>query len=675
MTKTVKTAGKPAKSAEYGADSIRKLSDSAHVRKRVAMYLGSADNAGIFHAAREVYDNSLDEYQNGHAKTIEIILSKDGNTMTVRDDGRGMPVGKQKDGENALTVALTNLKAGGKFDEKSYKGGVIGLHGVGAKACNFTSEKFEVVVWRDGKCWTQRFQKGAPVSKVEELPKRLKERRHGTETTFTPDMTVFTEAAKDKPAYDAEQIRKWLSSSIHLCKGLTVHFTQGAVTKTYTSEKGGAGYVLQRAKRDGRTAMHKEPVQYEGKTLQFALLWVNTEDALTEWIGFANRAPTPEGGTHVQGLKRAIGKALSETSKRNKATTDDLADGLYALINVAVVEPKFKGQTKGALGNNEVEKAVFEEAYAFLRSYFAKGPGKSLARTLLERAVQLGKVREQSRKLRKAVQETTTTGGVLPPKLARATKCTVAQRELFIVEGDSAGGSAKKARDTRYQEVLPLRGKFLNAGKESLATLLGHVDVQNILKSIGVRINPKDPKNSDMSKVRVGKILLLMDADPDGRHIESLALVLIERYAPELVERGLVYIVRSPLFRATSPDGKQRWYGESLEEIAKKSKRDPAKLNVSRLKGHGEANANELKEYALSPLTRKLRKLESSKKEVAIVLRVMGEDAQARKELLGIQPIQESDEDLTSKSTNHKVKALPAPKTAAKATKPARKAA
>jgi DNA gyrase subunit B len=625
------------KGNKYNADSMTTLSGMEHIQKRPSMYIGGTDAAGMFHLFKEAFDNALDEAQNGYAKRVWVTLADDGKSVTVRDDGRGIPVEKnKKTGESALTMALTRLQTGGKFDSKSYSTSA-GLHGVGVKATNALSTELIATVWRDGGCWQQKFAKGKPTTAVK--PVKVKGPKHGTEITFTPDPAVF----KGVGAFDVKQIKSFLSAAAHLCSGLSITFTYKGKVIEYLSKEGLGGYVIELAKKSGVKLQH-DPMVFESKdgTVRVGLAWSTwTDEAQNCLQGIVNLSLTPEGGTHVNGFRKAVVNSLRGAVNKVDARPDDLLDNLFAVIAVEVKDPKFKGQTKGALGNSETEKVVYDYLKEFLDEQFTKGKGRKLAKAVCERAKSLKKLHEESKKLRSAANSLSVVKnerGQLPEKLAAsARECPANLRELFVVEGQSAGGTAKGARNRFFQEVLPLKGKIVNAARTTVAKTMENDEVQSLVKSIGIKLDLRDSKKNDLSHMRVGRICLLMDADPDGQHISSLVLTFIIERCPQLIEQGYVYIVRSPLFRGVSKDGKKHWFADSIQDLESKSGKKSSSINVSRLKGHGEADEEELAEYAMNPKTRKFIKIILDKGCVKRIKMVMGEDARARKELLGLE--------------------------------------
>lgn len=628
---------------EYSGKSITVLTDREHLRARPGMYVGSVDEAGCFHIWREVFDNAADEFQNGHAKSIFVKISDDCMSAVVRDDGRGIPVDiHPKTKQSTLTTALTVLKAGGKFDKKAYSAGSSGLHGVGVKATNALSDQFVATVWRDGKVYRQTFEKGKPTSKVTTIkPIKGIKLKHGTQIEFTPDLKDIFK--KVKVAFNPKAIRSWLASIVHLCPGLTVTFSYKGKEDVFHSKEGLGGYVMRLAKNCGVKVQH-DPIVFENakKTVRIAFAWSEwTTEAKSETKGFVNLAPTPEGGTHINGFRKAVVAALRGAFPKTEARPDDLLDNVFAVVAVKVAEPTFRGQTKGALGNTETEKIVADAVKGFLDDVFSKGKGRKIAKAVCERAKELKNLHENNKKLRAAANSVSVKGGekgALPEKLAASSiHCPPKRREIFIVEGQSAGGSAKEGRDRFYQEILPLKGKIVNAMRTSVPNTMKNAEVVSIVRSIGIKLDLRDPKKNDLTHLRVGRICLLMDADPDGQHIAALALTFMIERCPQLIEQGYVYVVKSPLFRGVSKDGKHHWFADSIPELETKSGKKAAQINVSRLKGHGEADAHELAEYAMNPKTRRLLKVELDTKDVKRVRLVMGEDAAARKSLLGIE--------------------------------------
>jgi DNA gyrase/topoisomerase IV subunit B len=612
--------------SNYGASSIQVLEDLEHVRKRPGMYIGSQDSDGIRQILKEVVDNSVDEWLAGHATHLEVDIDTASHTFRVLDDGRGIPVEKHaKTKESTLITVFTNLQAGGKFEKDSYAVSA-GLHGVGLKATNALSEWLLARVWRKGHCFEQRFERGDVKTKRPQRNKALNKRgRHGTEILFHPDPQIFGEHR-----VSVAEVSRWLEETSHLCPGLKISLI---VDGEVTSLKSAGLERLVRLRAHGVKVLHAPVVvQSPDRVVSAAFLWTESEGE--DWFSACNASATSEGGKHVDGAMKAIEEVLKPYAKRKKLDKRDLVDGLFAAIQVLVSEPQFKSQTKDKLLNAEVRDEVYSFVYPRLKAYFDSN--KKLAEAIVSRALQLRKARESYKKLREVANKTVVkknSRGILPGKLVEAMRCTPEQRELFLVEGDSAGGSAKSARDPKYQEVLPLRGKVPNAARKSLAQCLGHEEIGALLKALGVQIIPK-PMSVDMTNVRVGKLLLLMDADPDGQHITSLVLTFLSMWMADFVKEGYVYVVDSPLFVGVHKN--QRWYAHSIESLEKQSVMASSKLQISRLKGHGEASPPELRHYAMNPETRKLWKISFGENDRELILSLMGSDSTSRKVLLGL---------------------------------------
>lgn len=610
----------------YGADSIQVLEDLEHVRKRPGMYIGSQDSDGIRHILKEVVDNSIDEWLEGHATTIEVELNSKDHVFRILDDGRGIPIEKhKKTGESTLITVFTSLQAGGKFEKQSYAVSA-GLHGVGLKATNALSEWLVARVWRSGACYEQRFERGAAMTKAPQPNKDLSAKgRSGTEVWFHPDTQIFgTHRA------DPVRIQRWLEETSHLCPGLKIRLLLDGEEHLFES-KGLSRLVQVRA--SSAKSLH-DPISFESKDRKVSASFLWTEDEGEDWFSACNASSTPEGGKHVEGAMKAISEVLTPYAKKKAVEVRDLTDGLHGAVQVLVTEPQFKSQTKEKLLNADVRDEVFSFLYPQLKSFFDQN--KKLADKIVTRALEIKKARESYKKLRGAIGQTAAkkdARGILPDKLVEAMRCTIEERELFIVEGDSAGGSAKVARDPYYQEVLPLKGKIPNAVQTSADKLLQHTEVASILKATGIQLGPRG-KTVDLSNVRVGKVLLLMDADPDGSHIASLALTFFCTWMADFVREGYLFVVDSPLFVGVHKD--QRWYAHTLPDLERVSGRTAAQLQVSRLKGHGEADAEELRHYAMNPATRKLWRISLGPADQEIILSLMGTDTTARKTLLGL---------------------------------------
>ncbi len=610
----------------YGADAIQVLEDLEHVRKRPGMYIGSQDSDGIRHILKEVVDNSIDEWLAGHATLIEVEVDTKENTFRVLDDGRGIPVERhKKTGESTLITVFTNLQAGGKFEKQSYAVSA-GLHGVGLKATNALSEWLLARVWRSGICYEQRFERGQIQTKEPKINKALNKRgRTGTEVCFRPDPQIF-----GSHKIDLDRTKQWLEETSHLCPGLKIRLLVDG--KDHCFESKGLSRLVQ-VRAHAAKVLH-EPIVLESKDRKVSAAFLWTEEEGENWFSACNASSTPEGGKHVDGAMRAISDVLGPYAKKKAVDVRDLVDGLYAAVQVLVTEPQFKSQTKDKLLNAEVRDEVYGVVYPQLKSFFDQN--KKLAEKIVARAIQIKKARDSYKKLRSVINQTSTkkdARGVLPDKLVEAMHCRPEDRELFIVEGDSAGGNAKVARDPDYQEVLPLKGKIPNAVQSSPDKLLQNTEFAAVLKATGVQLGPRG-KDVDLSNVRVGKVLLLMDADPDGSHIASLVLTFFCTWLTDFVRKGYLYVVNSPLYVGVYKD--QRWYAHNLQELESLSGRPASQLQVSRLKGHGEASAEELRYYAMDPASRKLWKISLGPNDKEIILSLMGSDSSARKTLLGL---------------------------------------
>ena len=557
---------------QYDAAQIDKLEGLEAVRKRPGMYIGDPDERGLHHCVFEVLDNSIDEHLAGYCNKIVIVLHVDGS-ISIDDDGRGIPVDMHpKFGVPAIELVLTNLHAGGKFGQGAYKYSG-GLHGVGAKCVNALSDWFKAEVRRDGKLHSIMFERGKtikPLEVVGEIP----EKPTGTKVTFFPDATIFTETI----AFQTERLAKRMRELSFLNPGLTIDLIderpESSSTQTFYYAKGIEEYVGQLG--ENKSLVHTDPIivkgkrkveiDYDGKVTEddvFADIVFQYNDSYNDHIlCFANSIPNPDGGTHLSGFRGALTRAINQYAKNNKIlkdkdpalSGDDAREGIVCVISVKMPNPRFNSQTKSKLVNTEIEGVVGSVVYEGIQQYFDENP--AIAKVIIEKAVNAARAREAARKARETVRKSVLSGGGLPGKLADCSERDPAKSEIFIVEGDSAGGSAKAGRNRTTQAILPLRGKVINVEKARLHRALQNKEIQAMITAIGAGIGESSGEEDQegafkLDKVRYHKVVIMTDADVDGSHIRTLLLTFFCRHMPELVKAGYLYIAQPPLYKVT----------------------------------------------------------------------------------------------------------------------------
>ena len=631
---------KPAASAakkggDYGASSIQVLEGLDAVRKRPGMYIGSTDERGLHHLVYEVVDNSVDEAMAGHATRIVVRIHKD-NAIEVIDDGRGVPVGKHSTGKDALEVVHTVLHAGGKFGGGGYKVSG-GLHGVGVSVVNALSVKLRVESARDGNVWMQEYERGKPKTKVAKIG--VAGARRGTRTIFHPDPEVFSTTE-----YSFETLANRLRESAYLNKGLWLTLIDDRADReaTFYFQGGIVSFVRHLNRR--RKTTHDRPVYLErvDGTTSVEVAFQYQSDSWSETLlAFANNINTVDGGTHVTGFRAALTSSLNDWGRKNGAikdndpnlTGEDVREGLTAVISVKLVDPQFEGQTKAKLGTAEVKGIVQTAVNAGLLQFLEENPGDG--KEVIRQALNAARGREAARKARDLVlRKGALEGSALPGKLADCQERDPAKSELYIVEGESAGGSAKQGRDRRFQAIFPLRGKLLNVEKARIDKILGSDNIRTLIVALGAGI--QDSSSSfDLAKLRYHRVIIMTDADVDGAHIRTLLLTFFYRYMPAIIEAGYLYIAQPPLYRVST--GKETKYASSEKE------RDAAvasfktkNVNVQRFKGLGEMNAEQLWETAMNPENRVFlqARIEDAAAANEIFEMLMGERVEPRRDFI-----------------------------------------
>jgi DNA gyrase subunit B len=640
----------PANPLHYGADSIQVLEGLEAVRKRPAMYIGDIGVKGLHHLVYEVVDNSIDEALAGHCKNILVTIHED-NSISVEDDGRGIPTGiHAKEGRSALEVVMTVLHAGGKFDKDSYKVSG-GLHGVGVSCVNALSKKLHVSVFRDGKIFEQEYKIGVPQYSVREIG--LTERR-GTTVHFWPDDSIFITSE-----YNKDILESRLRELGFLNKGLRIILndlretdeeTGLTYTKTFYSEGGIVEFVEMLDNNAGRPSLLPKPLFVEGRDEKNN---VSVEVAMTyntsynEHIySYVNNINTIEGGTHVAGFRRALTRTFKSYGDKNgmfeKAKVsiegDDFREGLSAIISVKVPEPQFEGQTKTKLGNNEVIGIVDTTVSKVIEAYLEENPRE--AKNIIQKVILAAQARAAAKKAREMVQrKSVLSGGGLPGKLADCSERDPEKCELYLVEGDSAGGTAKQGRDRSFQAILPLRGKILNVEKAMEHKIYENEEIRNMYTALGVTVGtPDDPKALNITKLRYHKLIIMTDADVDGSHIATLILTFIYRYMKEMVEQGYVFIAQPPLYLVKK--GKEQIYAYNDEQrkllVERLGGGNEGAVNIQRYKGLGEMNATQLWETTMNPATRTLKQvtIESAAEADRVFSMLMGDEVAPRREFI-----------------------------------------
>jgi DNA gyrase subunit B len=615
----------------YDAKSIQVLEGLEAVRRRPGMYIGSTDGRGLHHLVWEVVDNSIDEAMAGFATTIRVTIAKD-HTVIVEDDGRGVPVGRHPTGKDALEVVHTVLHAGGKFGGGGYKVSG-GLHGVGVSVVNALSEWMRVESARDGGVWVQEYVRGKPTMPVTKIGPQG--HRRGTRTAFRADPEVFGEID-----YSFETIAQRLRESAYLTKRIWITLVDERTDRerSFYFEGGLVSFV--RYLNRNKEPLHSQPIYVERRegttTIEVAIQYTDT---YTETLlAFANNINTVDGGTHVTGFRRALTRSLNDWARRSgvlkdndaNLTGDDVREGLTAVISVKLTEPQFEGQTKAKLGNAEVAGQVEAAVADALGAYLDENPADG--RRIIEKCLTAARAREAARRARDLVIRKGALEGLsLPGKLADCQERDPARSELYIVEGDSAGGSAKQGRDRRFQAVLPLRGKLLNVEKARLDKILASENVKPLIIALGAGIG----EGFDISKLRYHKIIIMTDADVDGAHIRTLLLTFFYRHMKEIIEHGYLYIAQPPLYRIST--GKVTRYAQTERERDRIIKELGAKnLTVQRFKGLGEMNAEQLWETTMNPETRTLLRaeIEDAAEADRIFTMLMGERVEPRKDFI-----------------------------------------
>ena len=620
-----------ASGGDYTAASIQVLEGLEAVRRRPGMYIGSTDARGLHHLVWEVVDNSIDEAMAGHATTITVTIRPDG-MVVVQDDGRGVPVGKHSTGKDALEVVHTVLHAGGKFGGGGYKVSG-GLHGVGVSVVNALSSWMRVESARDGGVWSQEYERGKPRTAVKKEGSQGD--RRGTRTSFMADADMF-----ETTDFSFETISQRLRESAYLTKGVWITLVDERIDRERSFYfEGGLQSFVRHLNRNKET-LHNRPIyveRREGSTAVEVALQYN--DSYTENVlAFANNINTVDGGTHVTGFRAALTSSLNDWARRagvlkdndGNLSGDDVREGLTAVISVKLTDPQFEGQTKAKLGNAEVKGQVQTAVADSLGQYLDENPADG--RRIIEKCLTAARAREAARKARDLVIRKGALDGLsLPGKLADCQERDPARSELYIVEGDSAGGSAKQGRDRRFQAVLPLRGKVLNVEKARLDKVLSSENVRPLIIALGAGIGD----SFDIAKLRYHRIIIMTDADVDGAHIRTLLLTFFYRHMPEVVDTGYLYIAQPPLYRIST--GKVTRYAQSEQERERIIKEFNVKnLSVQRFKGLGEMNADQLWDTTMNPETRTLLRVDSENAAIAdeIFTMLMGEKVGPRKDFI-----------------------------------------
>jgi len=648
MSEEIKEPVAP-QSGGYGADSIQVLEGLEAVRKRPAMYIGDIGVKGLHHLVYEVVDNSIDEALAGYCRNIDVTIHED-NSISVQDDGRGIPTGiNTKEQKSALEIVMTVLHAGGKFGKDTYKVSG-GLHGVGVSCVNALSTHLHVTVQREGKVFEQEYRIGVP-----QYPVRVvgESENTGTRVQFWPDDTIFTSTV-----YNKEILEGRLRELSFLNRGVRINLTDlreqeedgQPYTKSFYSEGGIVEFVEMLDTNAGRTTLIPKVISVEGHdnntnvAVEVALSYNNS---YAEHIySYVNNINTIEGGTHVSGFRRALTRVFKAYGDRNslfeKAKVeiegDDFREGLSAIISVKVPEPQFEGQTKTKLGNSDVMGVVDSTVSRVLEAYLEENPKE--AKSIVAKVILAAQARAAARKARELVQrKTVLTGGGLPGKLADCSDRDAEKCELFLVEGDSAGGTAKQGRDRSFQAILPLRGKILNVEKAMEHKIYENEEIRNMYTALGVTVGtPEDPKELNLTKLRYHKLIIMTDADVDGSHIATLILTFIFRYMKAMVEQGYVYLAQPPLYLVKK--GKEAAYAynetqrKALVEKLGGGKEDS--VNIQRYKGLGEMNADQLWETTMNPDTRTLKQvtIESAAEADRIFSMLMGDEVAPRREFI-----------------------------------------
>ncbi|WP_276479918.1 DNA topoisomerase (ATP-hydrolyzing) subunit B [Paraflavitalea pollutisoli] len=633
----------------YGADSIQVLEGLEAVRKRPAMYIGDVGEKGLHHLVYEVVDNSIDEALAGYCKNIIVTIHED-NSISVIDDGRGIPTGiNTKEKKSALEIVMTVLHAGGKFDKDTYKVSG-GLHGVGVSCVNALSTVLQVTVQREGKIFEQEYRIGVPQYPVREIGVS---ELTGTKVHFWPDTSIFTTGIYKKDILEGR-----LRELAYLNRGISITLNDlrekdendATYSKNFYSEGGITEFVSMLDKNAGRTALIPNIIYVEGrdeKTNVAVEVALTYNDSYNEHIySYVNNINTIEGGTHVSGFRRALTRMFKSYGDREnlfeKAKVeiegDDFREGLSAIISVKVPEPQFEGQTKTKLGNSDVMGVVDSTVSKALEKFLEENPKE--AKNIISKVILAAQARAAARKARELVQrKSVLSGGGLPGKLADCSDRDPERCELFLVEGDSAGGTAKQGRDRSFQAILPLRGKILNVEKAMEHKIYENEEIRNMYTALGVTVGtPEDPKALNLVKLRYHKLIIMTDADVDGSHIATLILTFIYRYMAPLVEQGYVYIAQPPLYLVKK--GKDQAYAWNEEQrkgwVAKFGAGKEESVNIQRYKGLGEMNATQLWDTTMNPDTRTLKQvtIESAAEADRIFSMLMGDEVAPRREFI-----------------------------------------
>ena len=628
--------------SQYSADSIQALEGMEHVRKRPSMYIGDVGLRGLHHLVYEVVDNSIDEAMAGYCDTISVVINED-NSVTTTDNGRGIPVGiHKKEGVSALEVVMTKIGAGGKFDKDSYKVSG-GLHGVGVSCVNALSSSLNATVFRDGKVWEQDYERGKALSPVKETGTSEK---RGTMVTFKPDTEIFNQTIE----YNYETLAQRLRELSFLNKGITLSIKDCRSTnekgehpsESFHSKEGLKEFI--RFLDESREPIIQEVISIEGEKhnipVEVAMIYNTSYSENLQ--SYVNNINTHEGGTHLSGFRRGLTSTLKKYADSSglldklkfEISGDDFREGLTAIISVKVAEPQFEGQTKTKLGNRELTSAVSQAVSEMLENYLEEHPND--AKIIVQKVILAAQARHAARKAREMVQrKSVMSGGGLPGKLSDCSEQDPALCEVFLVEGDSAGGTAKQGRDRNFQAILPLRGKILNVEKAMQHKVFENEEIRNIYTALGVTIGTEeDSKALNIEKLRYHKVVIMCDADVDGSHISTLILTFFFRYMRELVDAGYIYIATPPLYLVKKGSKKSyAWNDDQRDQLVSEFGQGSG---VQRYKGLGEMNAEQLWDTTMNPTHRTLRRvtIDNGGEADRVFSMLMGDEVPPRREFI-----------------------------------------